>query len=159
KPTLLIAVEAAAVACPVPKLVERGAIPIYRLMESRLRRHLHKVVARTVEGLGAADVEPRATRRDQRIGSGDCVTRIGAGHGHGESLRESLALFDVENDKALEERHLPRLAVLALRLLILGLRGEAVGIANHRAFLAAPDISACGLGLPVGQPLLRRIAL
>src|SRR3546814_1809662 len=36
---------------------------------------------------------------------------------------------------------------------------KAVGIADDRAFLAAPDVAARRLGLPVGEPALRRVAL
>jgi hypothetical protein len=140
------------------KLMQRGAVPVHRLVERRLWRHLHKVVARAVEGFAAADIEARAARRDQRIGLGDCEHRIGSDHRRDIILGQSLTLVDIEHDEALQERHLPRLAILAACGFGFGLRGEPVGIADDSALLAAPDIAARRLGLPVGQPALRHIA-
>src|SRR3546814_8073617 len=77
--------------------------------------------------------------------------RIGADHGGDVIFGQSLALLDIEDDKAFQERNLPRLAVLAARCLGFGLGRKAVGIADDRAFLAAPDVAARRLGLPVGE--------
>jgi hypothetical protein len=141
------------------KLVQRSAIPVDRFVKGSLRRHLHKIMAGTVKGLAAADLKACAARLDQRIGVGDSQQRIGADHGGGEVFGQSLALIDVEHDKALQEGNLPRLAILAARRLGFGLGGEAVGVADDGALLAAPDIAPRRLGLPVGEPALRGISL
>jgi len=140
------------------KLVQRGAIPVDRFMERRLRRHRHKVMARAIKGLGAADLNPRPARSNQRVGLGNRQHRIGTHHRRNIVLWKPLALVDIEHDKALEERHLPRRAILSPRRFGLGLRREAVGVADDRALLAAPDIAARGFRLAVGEPALRAIA-
>src|SRR3546814_16420817 len=77
---------------PMTKLMQRGAIPVDRLMECRLRWDLHKVMARTVEGFAPADLEPCATRRDQPVGLGDGEHRVGAEPGHNINIGQSLAM-------------------------------------------------------------------
>src|SRR3546814_19651707 len=116
-------------------------------------------MARTVKGLAAARLNPRATRCDQRIGLGYGEHRIGADHRCDIIIGQPLALVDVEDDKAFQERNLPCLAILAARLFLLALRREPVGIAADCALLAAPDIPHPRLGLPVGPPTLRRNTL
>src|SRR3546814_5858527 len=54
---------------------------------------------------------------------------------------------------------LPCLAILAACCLGFGPRRKAVGVTNHGAFLAAPDVAARRLGLTIGQPTLRGVTL
>lgn|GEM_PF-2451721 len=78
--SLLVPVEPAAVAGPMAQLVQRSAIPVDGFRKRRLRRHLHKVMARAVKGFAPADIDPRAGRRDQRVGLGNREHRVGADH-------------------------------------------------------------------------------
>jgi hypothetical protein len=79
-------------------------VKIYRLEESRRRRHLDVIGARHIEGAGAADADIGAGRADQRL----CLRQDKV---LGKRLRrwcyvrrKILALVGVEDREALEER-------------------------------------------------------
>lgn len=139
------------------QLVQRGAIVINLLEESGLRRHLHIVVGRHIEGAIAADAEIHARCGNDVLGDGHDLPfgkRRGIG---GKAGAQAFALGDVENGKAFEEGNgLGVLACLAGALLLL-LGGEAVGIDNGGPALGLPDTAARFKRLPECQPRLRGI--
>ena len=72
-----------------------------------------------------------------------------------EPFGQAFALVDIEDGEALEECHLPGLAILVAGAFLLMLWREAIGIADDRAALALADMAAGGVGLGIGQPALR----
>ena len=136
----------------MPELVERSPVPIDRRMKRRLRGHLHVIQTWRVERLATTDANIGTAVADHPVGFGNHQHRIGQGRDGGQLLGQTLALVDIEHGEALQKRNGSRLAVLAASLLGLTLGGKAIGITDHRAGLAAPDMPTCGFCLPVGQP-------
>jgi hypothetical protein len=136
------------------KFVQGRSIEIDLLIEGRLRRHLHKVFARTIEGARSADAEIRARRGNQILRDGNkftlgqrrCINAILFG--------QSVTLRDVENDEAFEEGNRARITTMLGGTLLFGLGGEAVSIADRYALLALTNASARCQRLPKGQPSL-----
>ena len=71
KLALHIAVKAALMSCPVPKLVKASAVVIDLVFEGGLRRHLDKVGARHKEGAVAANPKICARGFNQAFGARD----------------------------------------------------------------------------------------
>ena len=124
------------------EFVETGAVVIDGLVKGRLRRHLDAIDAGDVEGARAADMELRAGRGDQGLGTRDDISVRGRGRRRGERLRQAVALLDIEDGKALEEGNRSRLAPFRRRLFLFGLGREAVGIDDRDAPLPFPDMPA-----------------
>ena len=126
---------------PVAELVERCAVPIDRLEVGLRRRHPHEVGAHVVIGLVAADPEVDAGGPDQGLGPGqdEVLRRRGR---DGETFGQVLALIEVEQREAFQERDGHRLAALPARAFALVLGSEPIGIDDGRAPLAPPDIAA-----------------
>jgi len=141
------------------KLVKAGAVVVDRREERRLRRYLDEIGGGYIEGALAADADIGLGRRDQRFGRGDEVA-LGADRRAGkEMVRQTIALRDVEDGEALEERDGFRLvAVLAGARQFIP-RHEAVGVADTRAALALADIAAQIQRLAKGEPMLMGEAL
>jgi hypothetical protein len=133
--------------------MQRRAVIVDLLEEGRLRRHLHIVLRGHIEGPVPADAEGHARSRDDRLGQGHDLA-LGQGRRIAEEiLAQALALGHIEDGETLEEGHLPGLLAACARPLLLGLRGEAVGVDHPHPLLAladmAPASSAC---LNVSQP-------
>lgn len=105
-------------------------------MEGRLRRHRNVVVHWRIVGLATSDPDVCTARLDDPVGLLSSNDRVQQHRATCQRVRQSLALIPVEDGKALEERNCPRLAILALRLVGLVPRCEAIGIADDRALLA-----------------------
>jgi hypothetical protein len=127
------------------KLMQRGAVEIDLFVEALLRRQLDAIRRRHVERLVATDADLRARGRHQAFRARDRLTlaeeRATADR---QRIRQPLALIDIEDGEALEERHLPAMLVARLgdRRVLLGLGREAISVADRRASLALADIAA-----------------
>src|SRR6185437_5687840 len=123
------------------ELVQRRAMPVDRLEIGLRRRHLHIVVRGHVEGAAAADAEVDARRLDQRLDGWLDQARLWRWRDHGEILGQALALCEVEDREALQERNGLRLhaGLPCPPLLVVG--NEAVGIDDGCAVLALADIA------------------
>src|SRR6185437_13754180 len=100
-----IAVQSMWGAAGETELVQRGAVPVDRLEIGLRRRHLHIVMRWCVEGAAAADAEVDARRLDQRLDGWLDQARLWRWRDHGEILRQALALCEVEDREALQERN------------------------------------------------------
>ena len=76
----------------------------------------------------------------------------------GQSFGQAVTLRGIEHHKAFEKRNRASLGVLALRVPLIVLWHEAVGIEHRLPPLALADAAARRERLPEGQPVLRRIA-
>ena len=154
---LLVASEPAGMSRPMAEFMKRGAVEVHRLVERLLRGQLHRVEHGCIKGMITADADVCATGRHQCLGLRD--RRAWGEHNRcGHLLGQSLALVDVEDGEALEERHLPRLARLVGCTCLLAFRREAVGIANGNPALALAHAATQRLCLAEGEPALRGIS-
>jgi hypothetical protein len=141
------------------QFVQCRAKPVDRLEESSLGRHLHHVMGGGIERFPATDAEGYPAALDHAISAGNGQLGRNRRHGGNHVLGQVLALVEVEHGKALEKGHGARFAVFVPGLGGFLARGEAIGIADHRALLAAPDMAPGRFGLAIGQPALRGKAL
>src|SRR5579859_7416624 len=159
EPAREVARQPRGMAGPVTKLVKAGSVIIDLLEEGGLRRHLDEIGGVHIEGVLSADAEIGLRRFDQRFGMGDEVA-LGKDRRTGkEMVRQAVALGDIEDGEALEERDGFGLAAFLPRALQFILGNEAVGVANRRAALAFADIAAQVQRLPEGEPMLMGKAL
>ncbi len=140
------------------KLVQRGAVIIDLVKEGRLRRDLHIIRARRVKRFGPANAKVGPGRDYQRLGNGHRLALGQRRRGNGEPFGQAVALVDVEQGNALEERYGARVVVVAPRPLALILGSEAVSINHGHAALALADGAASVERLGEGQPALRGMA-
>jgi hypothetical protein len=117
------------------------------------------VRGRHVEGALAADPDIGLGRRDQRLGARDAVALREGGRAGQEMVRQAVALRDVEDGEALEERHRIGLVAVPAGALRFVLGNESIGIANGGAALTLSDVAAQVQCLPEGQPKLLGEAL
>jgi len=111
-------------------------------------------VRRHVERTVASDTEINPARLDQRLHLWLDQAGFGRRRDNGEVVGQALALRQVENREALQERD--RLGLLAglsgAPLLVVG--DKAVGIDDGGAMLALADMTAKGQRLPEREPAL-----
>ncbi len=141
------------------EFVETSAVIVDLLEESRLHRHLDVIGGGDIESAVAADPKIGLRRGDQRFGLGDEVALGQDRCTAHEMIRQAVALGDVEDGEAFQERNRFRFFARLLRALQLAFGDEAVGITNGGTVLAFADVAAEIERLPEGQPMLRREAL
>ncbi len=137
-----VATEARRMRRPMAEFVQRGAVVIGRADEIRTRRQADEILARMIEGLAATDADDCARGGNQSLG-GAVFLVGGNGLGRGHDLgRQAVALLDVEDGEALQERYAPRF-VIALACPVARLaRHEAVGVTDGGAALALAHMTA-----------------
>ena len=150
-----IAREPRGMAGPVAKLVKAGAVIVDLLEESGLRRNPDESRRSADRRRVAADAEIRAVAAIRASARGT-ISHSGSGLRPGrEPLGQAVALRDVKDGEALEERDGLGLVAVLLARSCSAFRDEAVGIADRGAAFALADMAAHVEGLPKGQPILR----
>ena len=141
------------------QLVQRGAVPVDRLVIGLRRWDLHIVERRDVECPAAAYAEVDPGRADQRFDPGLHQT-LGRGRRlDGEVFGQAVALGGVEDRESLEEGYSLGVFAGLARPALLVLGREAVGIDDGGAALALADIASERESLPECQPVLGRKAV
>lgn len=141
------------------QFVQAGPVIVDLLEKGRLRRHLHIIMRRDIEGAVAADAEVDAARRDDRFRDRHDLAFGQRGRIGRKAGTQSLALRDVEDGKAFQEGNGLGVAAGFDGTRLFGLGYEAVGIDNGGAVLAFPDRTARFQCLAEGQPALRGKAM
>lgn len=136
------------------KLMQRGAIPVDRLIKGRDRRHRDIVGSRMVIGTVSTDPHIRATGVDKGRDLGQNLDLRPNLWRLRQRLGQAFALIDVEHGEALEESDRARLPPIVTAPVVLGLRREAISVADGGPALALADIATRRLRLGVRQPAL-----
>ena len=134
-------------------------MPVDRLEEGLRRGHADVVAGHIVVGLVAADADVGARRADQLLDLRQDQAGVDRGRRRGDAVGQSLALLDVEDGEALEERDCPRFLAPLMGAVAHVVRDEAVGIDDGGPALALADVAAERQGLLEGQPALGGEAL
>ncbi len=144
---------------PVGQFVKAGAVVVDLVEEGDLGRHRHVVGGWSIIGLVPADAQVHAGRGNERFGNGHDLA-LGQRRGvAGQTGLQTLALRDIENGEALEERYGPRVLVLARRAFRLAFGNETIGVDHCDPALALADAASRRNGLPESQPALRGMAV
>jgi hypothetical protein len=150
-----IAVQPMLGPAPVRQLMQRRAIKIDRLVKAFLRRGVNRIGADVVVSLGIGAVEGGTRRRNQRLGGRDRQGLRNLLLLDGVIEWQAVALGDIENGKALEERNAPAAVLAAFRgVCAVRLWREGIGINDGCAALALPHIAAEGQRLLESQPAI-----
>ncbi len=115
---------------PVAQFVKTGAVIVDLGVEKRLRRHLDIVLSRHVKGTVTANAKICAGCLDQLFSDGQLLALGQVGRLGVEVAGQAVALIDIENPVALEERDALWVAVFFSCSFSFTLGGEAVGIDN-----------------------------
>ncbi len=124
-----------------------GPMPVYWLVERLRRWHPNEVAGYIVIGLIAADPQVGPDGADQGLDLRQDQIGVDGRRPGGDAVRQVLALFDVEDREAFEERDGVRRLAPLMGPLALIVRDKAIGIDDRRAAPAlahmAPSARAC----------------
>ena len=137
---------------PMGQLVQEGGVPAMSVAEGSACRHADHIPGRRIKGTPTPGLNASTRRRDEGFGGSDPL-RFGARRKRGrQSVRQSVALLDIEHRIALQERD-PGLCFLARLRIDIG-TGEGRAVDNRGPTLTPTD-AFCPM--PIKNPACRKV--